>query len=92
MQEQIKPLCALIDELEAEYGKDYILRALKIMSNRQMLFLDIPEPPSEFLPILKVLEIVINEIEEAFYKILEENIEADSEEIFKELVKRYLKE
>ena len=70
-----------------------MLRALKIMSNRQMLFLDIPEPPSEFLPILKVLEIVINEIEEAFYKILEENIsEINSKEFFKELVKRYLKE
>ncbi len=79
----------VIDELEAEYGRDYILRALKIISNHQLLFLNLPEPHPEFLPILKVLEIIIGEIEEAFYKILEENLsEISSQDIFDELLKR----
>ena len=90
---QIDSLCTLINELEAEYGWDYILRALKIISNRQLLFLNIREPSPDFLPILKVLEIVISEIEEAFYNILQENSsEEDGHEIFNELVNRVIKE
>ena len=89
VNKQIESLCSLIDELGAEYGRDYILRAMKIISNRQMLFLNLPEPQSDFLPILKVLEIVIGEIEEAFYNILEENLsEVNGKEIFDELIKR----
>lgn len=89
ISEQIESLCCLINELEAEYGRDYILRALKIISNRQMLFLSMPEPSPDFLPILKVLEIVISEIEEAFYNILEENLsEVSGQEIFDEIIER----
>ena len=87
MCKQIEHLFSLVGELDKEFGRNYILRALKVIANRQMLFLDIPEPSPDFLPILKVLEIVINEIEEVFYKILEQDIsEENSKKIFSELI------
>ncbi len=60
-------LIMLVHELIDEYGVEYVRFALKKMNEVQEFFIPVPEDWHCFDPILKVLEIVIRELDEALY-------------------------
>jgi hypothetical protein len=60
---------SLAIELTVEFGKNYVLFALKKMNEIQSFELDIPNNWDQFHPILKVLDIVQKELEETLYHV-----------------------
>lgn len=71
-----------VKKLFEEFGRDYLLFALRKISERQMLFLSIPHTNADFQPILKVLDIIINELESELFSDASELPEQDLSDYF----------
>ncbi len=59
---------AVLIELETEFGLDYIVYAIKKIIDRQMLFIELPPVSDGFFPILKVLDLILTELEHELYR------------------------
>ncbi len=60
-------LAAQAREILAGYGRDYALGALRGLAVRNMVSLDLPAPSPEFYPLVKIHEMALRELEDAFY-------------------------
>lgn len=60
-------LSSLIEELVTEYSKDYVLLALKQISDRQLTYISFADYHLLNEPILKLLELIITELDTVIF-------------------------
>ncbi len=84
---QFNAFVDVLDDLESDVGPEYVILALKKISDQQLLFLDFSEFTLLKEPVLKVLDTCVREIESFLF---ESSRAVDSTDQLKDLIPRYL--
>lgn len=87
MNTQFQAFESVLKDLESDLGREYVILALKKISDQQMLFIDFSSFPLQNEPILLVLDTCVREIEEFLF---ESHLAVDSSVRLKELISGFL--